>query len=78
MKDNMVEQSYIEAFIHCKLCLDELNKGDNYSPEEYAWLSCGWTKKGIQLWCARHECNILHIDFEGMKHPADVTRNVRF
>ena len=70
-----MNKNNIKAFIHCKMCLDEIKLDQKpTSPEEYAWLSCGWTTKGIQLWCARHECNVIHIDFEGYKHPADVTR----
>ncbi|MDP7445462.1 MAG: hypothetical protein QGF64_07340 [Candidatus Poseidoniia archaeon] len=58
----------IAMFLHCKKCLDEL-PGDQ-SPRDYATIEAGWTKIGLQLWCKRHDKNILHVDFEGQKHPA--------
>ena len=35
------------------------------SPREYAQLEFGFTKPGVQVWCKRHEVNVMHIDFEG-------------
>ena len=40
------------------------------SPSDWARLECGWTDLGFQVWCKRHDINILHVDFEGHKHPA--------
>ena len=60
----------IERYMHCIKCLNE--KPDDISPQEYAYLSIGWTEKGIQVWCERHECNVCNIDFEGNQHPADI------
>jgi hypothetical protein len=62
----------IGAFMHCALCLKE--RPSNQSPLEWARLSVGWTPVGLQVWCVRHDCNVLHVDFEGQKHPADMTR----
>jgi hypothetical protein len=53
----------IVKFIHCMKCLDE--RPSNQSPREYAQLEFGFTKPGIQVWCKRHEVNVMHIDFEG-------------
>jgi len=63
----------INAFMHCKRCLDELPLG--YSPRDYASLECGWTKLGFQVWCKRHEANIIHVDFQGVQHPANQSRS---
>lgn len=63
----------IVAYLHCAMCLKELLGGK--SPQEFAPISVGYTRQGIQVWCNRHNCNITHIDFEGMKHPADNTAN---
>ena len=60
----------IKMFLHCKKCLDEL-PGDQ-SPRDYAAIEAGWTKLGLQLWCKRHEKNIIHVDFEGQRHPANL------
>ena len=37
----------------------------------------GWTRWGLQVWCPVHEVNIMHIDFEGQKHPGDFSRQKR-
>jgi hypothetical protein len=62
----------IKAYFHCGLCLKELPAGT--SPKEYASLECGWTILGFQVWCKRHQANVVHVDFEGVKHPANTTR----
>lgn len=66
----------IKFFLHCKLCIQELNSLDDktkLSPKEYSLTQTGYTKKGIQVWCNRHDCNIIHMDFEGVKHLANTT-----
>ena len=68
MKRKIPVTNKIAMFLHCKKCLDEL-PGDQ-SPRDYAVIEAGWTKIGLQLWCKRHDKNILHVDFEGQKHPA--------
>jgi len=63
----------IVSFMHCKVCLDE--RPPDLSPREYAQLEVGFTKPGIQIWCKRHEINIMHVDFEGAgPFSADTTR----
>jgi len=60
-------QNEIEMFFHCKECLIEVGKLNNMSPREYAELEVGWTTKGFQVWCKRHEKNVVHLDFKGQK-----------
>ena len=62
----------IELFLHCKKCIQE--KPKDISPSDYQSIEVGWTKLGLQAWCTRHDCNVMHIDFEGMQHPANLTR----
>ena len=65
----------IKQFMHCSLCItDGIPEGE--SPQTWARLSVGWTKEGFQVWCNRHNCNVIHVDFEGIKHPADLTRTM--
>lgn len=64
----------IVQYIHCKLCFDQLPRGK--SMEEYARLSVGMTRQGLQVWCARHDCNVMHVDYQGHKFPADMTRHL--
>jgi len=62
----------IDAYIHCGLCIKEIP--DGISPRDFASFELGWTPFGLQIWCKRHDCNVIHIDFEGHQHPADTTR----
>ena len=57
------------SYMHCGLCLTEWQQQHKgvMSPKEYARQQAAWTKQGIQIWCSRHEANILHIDFGGQK-----------
>lgn len=67
-------------FIHCGLCLDEWKRNieirTKQSPKDYQQIQAGWTKRGLQIWCKRHDCNIMHIDFEKQKHPANTARHM--
>ncbi len=65
----------ITTFMHCGKCLKEHQDGFTtdgvpQSPRDYASLEIGYTKRGFQVWCKRHECNVVHIDLEAHQHPA--------
>lgn len=65
----------IGMFFHCGLCIEQYAKEDPpMSRADFSKIEAGFTPLGIQVWCRRHECNIVHIDFEGQKHPANTTR----
>jgi len=68
----------IEMFFHCALCLEEFKKrvpaAVGQSPATYARLNAGFTPRGLQVWCERHQCNVCNIDFEGCQHPALLDR----
>ena len=69
----MISNDYeIETFFHCANCFKD--RPPELSPREWAQIEAGFTEIGIQVWCKRCECNILHIDFEKQKHPANTTR----
>lgn len=55
----------IKLFFHCAKCLDELPP--KTSPSEWARIAVGWTKKGFQIWCVRHDINIMNYDLKGQK-----------
>lgn len=67
----------IEAYIHCSKCMEELPLG--VSPQQWGSLEVGLTSLGLQVWCKRHDINVMHIDFEGQRHPANtsITERVR-
>lgn len=68
MAGEISTENEITTFFHCGKCIDE--KPDNISPRDWGYLEVGFTDLGIQLWCRRHEMNVMHIDFQGAKHPA--------
>jgi hypothetical protein len=72
MTDRITSANQITAFCHCHKCVEEWKEGKapNESPSSYARLDVGFTPYGLQVWCNRHECNVLNIDFQGQKHPA--------
>lgn len=62
----------IKMFFHCGTCLPQ--KPSYISPQEWGQLEVGWTVLGLQVWCKRCHSNVIHIDFEGQKHPANTHR----
>jgi hypothetical protein len=66
------DKNEISMFIHCGKCLPD--KPENVSPMEWAKTQVGFTPLGVQVWCNRCDCNVMHVDFEGAKHPANCTR----
>lgn len=78
--DRVIPNTYeIKAFFHCALCLEEVQKiaeKNNLpqSPSTYQRIEAGFTTLGIQVWCRRHDVNIVHIDFQGHKLPANTQR----
>ena len=66
----MIEEANneIEMYLHCKQCLTQKPLG--VSMAEWGTYDVGWTRLGIQVWCKKHNSNILHMDFQGQKHPA--------
>lgn len=61
----------ISAYIHCGKCLAE--RPGHITPANWSRTQAGFTREGLQVWCNRHKCNILHIHFEGQTHPANMT-----
>lgn len=59
----------ISAFFHCIHCLK--TKPNGISPRAWVSIEAGWTPLGFQVWCKRCEMNVIHMDFEGQKHPAN-------
>tara|TARA_R110000782_G_scaffold206636_2_gene295187 strand:- start:413 stop:679 length:267 start_codon:yes stop_codon:yes gene_type:complete len=55
----------IMGVMHCKKCLDEKPNGDREDHADYAQLDIGWTPEGIQVWCRRHDTNVLILTLKG-------------
>lgn len=65
-------QKEIVLYLHCSSCLEDLP--DDMAPQQWQDLEVGWTQEGLQVWCRRHDVNVIHINFEGNVHPANTTR----
>jgi hypothetical protein len=55
----------IVGYKHCHHCLAGLPPLT--SPAEWARLNIGVTKRGFQVWCVRHNVNVMEIDLLGQK-----------
>lgn len=62
----------VQKEVRCPLCeADDKLKGANIPS-----LTIGFTKRGLQVWCWRHQANVMHIDFMGLRHPANIDQQV--
>jgi hypothetical protein len=60
----------IVMFFHCAQCFSQ--RPPTVSPKDWARFSVGFTLLGVQVWCDRCNSNVIHIDFQGVTHPADM------
>ena len=63
----------IKEPIVCVKCSNEFLSGqtDSKSLQEYSKIDVGFTERGLQIWCQRHQLNICHINFDGKKLETD-------
>ena len=63
----------IKEPIVCVKCADEFSKGstDYKSLQSYSNLDVGYTDRGLQIWCRRHEVNVCHFKFSNKPPEAD-------
>lgn len=57
----------IVGVMHCRKCLKEFDDQGMallISPADYAALDVGWTPTGIQVWCRRHNYNVLCLELK--------------
>jgi hypothetical protein len=51
---------------YCRRCMKDLVRLNATAPaqsiRDYSEIECGWTEHGFQVWCTRHNRNVLHID----------------
>ena len=67
---NEFDNSEINQYMHCKKCLDELPKG--VAPKEWSRVAVGRTDYGLQVWCNRHDSNIIHLDFSDAENLREI------
>ena len=65
----------IDSYVACTKCAKEVADIEpKISLRDYAAIDVGFTNWGLQIWCRRHQVNIVHIDFGGAQLPADFRR----
>ena len=71
MVENLFKQ--ISQQIVCSKCEEEFLAGttDSRTLQDYTKLDVGFTESGLQVWCRRHDTNVVHIDFKGRELKAD-------
>jgi hypothetical protein len=52
----------IDMYLKCKKCFEELPVGT--SMQEFATTQAGFTTTGIQVWCTRHNCEVVHLPYK--------------
>ena len=57
----------------CNQCYEEYRGGltDSKSLQQYTLLDVGLTDIGLQVWCRRHDVNVVHVHFGGKQLKAD-------
>lgn len=71
-KERITADNQILMYYHCGQCMEEIPEGT--SPQEWSSLEVGATEFGIQVWCKRHDSNVINVDLEGQKHPGIMWR----
>ena len=69
MEERIPAKSCIKMYFNCGNCLD--NRPAGITPAEWVRLEAGLTPAGLQIRCQRCDMNLIHVDFEGQRHPAN-------
>jgi len=69
LKREATAASQIITPIHCPSCMSTRPAG--VTATQWALLDVGFTERGLQIWCRRHDVNVAHVDFEGHRHPVE-------
>ena len=65
----------ITNYLACTKCAAEIETlNPPQSLQDYSQTDAGFTDWGVQIWCRRHQVNIVHIDFQQQRLPADFRR----
>ena len=84
------DNNNIETFLHCELCYRELKNAkteedysligaslDGESQMSYSRFEVGWTNQGFQVWCTRHNTNVIHIDFDDITNVKKLAKQMK-
>ena len=89
MTDKKSNDNNIETFLHCESCYWELKNGKTEedfsligavageSQMSYSRFEVGWTNQGFQVWCTRHNTNVIHIDFDDITNVKKLAEQMK-
>lgn len=61
----MANKPDIVSYIHCRECMFDWSQTDkSISPAEFQDNEVGFTSTGIQVWCRRHDKNVICVDVD--------------
>ena len=55
----------IRLYLHCVQCREA--QPEDEPPNEFERVKIGWTDRGIQVWCVRHDAEVIHLDLMDRK-----------
>lgn len=61
----------IQSYLTCARCFHD--KPADISPRDWGRFASGFTELGFQVVCVRCNANVMHMDFQGVAHPANTT-----
>ena len=79
----------IDTFLHCESCYSELKNAKTEedfsligavageSQMSYSRFEVGWTNQGFQVWCTRHNHNVIHIDFDDITNVKKLAEQMK-
>ena len=47
------------------------------SQMSYSRFEVGWTNQGFQVWCTRHNINVIHIDFDDITNVKKLAEQMK-
>ena len=59
----------IISFVHCGDCCNEIPAGE--SLQDYARYELGFSGDGFQVWCLRHDREVVHLNSDGFINDLD-------
>lgn len=65
MAETETQVNDIVSYIHCRDCIRDLTNSEYngaVSPAEFADFEVGFTPTGVQVWCRRHDKNVIKFD----------------
>lgn len=72
---NLPNTFEVKHVIECKRCTESCPIGTLL--QDYLRVSVGFTPYGLQVWCVRHQANVVHIDFRGQRLAVNATSGGR-